>query len=147
MIKEKIDKDLITAMKAHDENIVTVLRMLKSAIKNIEIAKQKDLEDAEVMSVIQNQIKTRRDSIDLYVKGNRPELAESEKAEIEILTPYLPEQLSEEEIKTIVEKVIAETSASSMKDMGKVMGLAMAELKGKADSTLVSQIVKDTLSN
>lgn len=145
-LKEKIEHDLIDSMKAHDENKLSVLRMLKSAIKNIEIAKQKDLEEADVLQVIQSQIKSRRDSIDLYNKGGRPELAEKEESEIKILIEYLPEQLGEEEIKAIVAKAVTELGAAGMQDMGKVMGKIMPEVRGKADSTLVSQIVKESLT-
>jgi len=144
-LKEKIEHDLIEAMKAHDENKLSVLRMLKSSIKNSEIQKQKELEETDVLQVIQTQIKSRKDSIDLYTKGGRPELAEKEESEIKILTEYLPEQLSEEAITTIVTDAITKLGASGMQDMGKVMGEIMPAVRGKADPSLVSQIVKTTL--
>lgn len=146
MLKEKIEHDLIESMKAHAEEKLSVLRMLKSAIKNTEIAKQKELEEADILQILQGQIKSRRDSIDLYTKGGRPELAEKEESEIKILAEYLPEQLSEDEIKTIVAKAVTELGATGMQDMGKVMGKIMPEVRGKADSSLVSQIVKDSLT-
>jgi uncharacterized protein YqeY len=146
MIKEKIDKDLIEAMKSHNEEVVTVLRMLKSAIKNSEISKQKELEETDLLGIIQSQIKSRRDSIDLYTKGNRPELAQKEESEVNILMQYLPEQMDEANIRQIITKAIAEIGASNMQDMGKVMGKIMPEVKGKADPSLVSQIVKEELS-
>lgn len=146
MFKDKIEADLIEALKNHDEIKLSTLRMLKSAIRNLEIQKQKDLEDAEVLPIIQSQIKSRRDSINLYKQGNREELAIKEENEIEILAKYLPEQITEDEIRLKVSEVITKTGASSMQDMGKVMGLIIQELKGKADPSLVSQIVKETLS-
>jgi uncharacterized protein YqeY len=146
MIKEKIDKDIIEAMKAHNETALTVLRMLKSAIKNSEITKQKELEEADILGVIQSQIKSRKDSIELYKQGNREELAQKEQSEIDILAQYLPEQMSEAKIREIIANAIAATGAVNMQDMGKVMGKVMPEMKGKADSQLVSQIVKEELS-
>lgn len=146
MLKQSIEQDLINSMKAKDENTLSVLRMLKSAIKNKEIQAGKDLEDAEITTVIQSQIKSRKDSISMYEKAGREELAEKEKSEVEILQKYLPEQMSEEDLRGIVQKAISDTSASGMSDMGKVMGKVMAEAKGKADGSLVSQIVKEELS-
>ena len=146
MLKEKIDQDLIQAMKAHDEERLSVLRMLKSAIKNSEIQKQKELEESDVLQAIQSQIKSRRDSIDLYEKGNRPELAQKEKTEIEILSLYLPAQMDESEIRAKVQNAISQAGATGMQDMGKVMGILMPDVRGKADSSLVSQLVKDELS-
>lgn len=146
MLKEQIEKDLVDAMKVKDEEILSVLRMLKSAIKNKEIEAKKELEDADIVSVIQNQIKTRRDSIEMYRKGGREELAQKEEKEIEILQKYLPEQMTKEQIREIVKKAITETRASQIQDMGKVIGKIMPELKGKADSSLISKIVKEELS-
>lgn len=146
MLKEKIEQDIIEAMKAHDDNVVSVLRMLKSAIQNAAIQKQKDLADDDILGVIQSQIKSRQDSITMYEQGNRPELAAKEKSEIEILKQYLPEQMSEDEIREIVKKAIADTGAADIKDMGRVMGQIMPQTKGKADGALVSQIVKEELS-
>lgn len=145
-LKEQIDYDLIGSMKAKEETKLSVLRMLKSAVKNSEIQKGKDLEEADILQIIQGQIKSRRDSIALYIQGGREELAAAEKKEIEILNAYLPEQMSEAEIKVIVAQAITETGATSMQDMGKVMGVILPKVKGKADSTLVSQMVKDSLN-
>ncbi|MDO8686767.1 MAG: GatB/YqeY domain-containing protein [Candidatus Berkelbacteria bacterium] len=146
MLKEQIEQNLIDAMKSHDDNTVSVLRMLKSAVKNGEIQKQKEFDDSDTTGVIQSQIKSRRDSIDLYKKGNRPELAEKEQAEIDILVKYLPEQMDENAVREIVKKAIADTGASSIQDMGKVMGKLMPEVKGQADGSMVSNIVKEELS-
>jgi uncharacterized protein YqeY len=145
-LKEKIDQDLILSMKAKEETKLSVLRMLKSAIRNSEIAKQKDLEDTDILGLVQSQIKSRRDSVELYKKGDRQDLAQAEEVEIEILNEYLPEQIGEAEIREIALKAIQETGATSVQDMGRVMGKIMPETKGKADSSLVSKIVKEELS-
>lgn len=145
MLKQQIDTDTLNAMKAKDEEILSVLRMLKSAIKNKEIEAKKELEDADIVSVIQSQIKTRRDSIEMYKSGGRQELAQKEEKEIEILQKYLPEQMTEEQIREIVKKAITETRASQIQDIGKVMGKIMPELKGKADGSMISKVVKEEL--
>lgn len=144
-LQEKIEQNLTQAMKDKNETTVSVLRMLKSAFKNKEIEKKTTLSDEDALSVIQNQIKSRRDSIELYKQGNRPELAEKEEKEITILQEYLPEQMSEEEIRIKVKEAIQKTGANEIKDMGKVMGILMNELKGKADGTTISTIVKEEL--
>jgi len=146
MLKEQIEKDLIEAMKAKDETKLIVLRGLKSAIKNSEIQKQKELIEEDILGVIQNQIKTRKDSIELYKQGEREELAQKEQAEIDILVPYLPEQMSEVEIRQLVQKAVETTGATGMQEMGKIMGALIPQVKGKADPSLVSQIVKEELS-
>lgn len=146
MLKEKIDQDLVESMKAKDETKLSVLRMLKSAIKNSEIAKQKELADEDILGTIQSQIKSRNDSIEMYKKGDRLELAAKEQAEIDILKEYLPEQMSEGEIRDIVKSVITSTGAAGIQDMGKVMGQVISQLKGKADPQLISMIVKAELT-
>ncbi len=143
---EQIEQDIITAMKEKDEMKVSTLRMLKSALKNSEIQKKAELEESDVIKVIQSQIKSRNDSVELYKKGAREELAVKEEKEIEILKKYLPSQLSEEEIQTKVSQIIAEVNAQNIQDMGKVMGKASQEFKGTADMSLVSRIVKESLN-
>ncbi|KKQ90875.1 MAG: hypothetical protein UT15_C0003G0050 [Berkelbacteria bacterium GW2011_GWA1_39_10] len=145
MIKKQIEQDLIEAMKGKNEEAVSTLRMLKSAIKNSEIQKGQDSDESDILSIIQGQIKSRRDSIELYKKGNRLELAAKEEKEIEILVKYLPEQMNNEEIRVIVKKAITEIGATGIQDMGKVMGKVMPELKGKADGGKISQITKEEL--
>lgn len=145
-LKEKIDQDLIEAMKAHQEEKLSVLRMLKTSIHNAEIQKKIDLADEDILGVIQGQIKSRQDSITMYEKGNRPELAAKEKSEIEILKAYLPEQMTEDEVRQIIQKAVSDTGASSIQDMGKVMAQIMPQVKGKADGAMVSLIVKEELS-
>lgn len=144
-LQEKIEQNLTDAMKEKDELKVSTLRMLKSALKNKEIEKKTALDDADVIQIIQSQIKSRQDSITLYKQGNRTELAEKEQKEIAILKEYLPEQLSEEEIRPKVKEAIQKTGAQEIKDMGQVMAVLMGELKGKADGSTISAIVKEEL--
>jgi uncharacterized protein YqeY len=146
---EKIQKDLVGAQKAKDELKVSTLRLLIGAIKNFAIAKESasySPSDEEIVSVIQKEIKQRKESIESYKAGNRQELADKESKELEILQKYLPEQMSEEEIRKLIEAAISETGAASMQDMGKVMGVLSPKLKGKADMSVVSSIVKEKLS-
>lgn len=145
-LKDQIEQDLVSAMKEQNELILGTLRILKSAIHNIEIQVKSELDDTGILKVIQGQIKSRQDSIDLYKKGDRPELAEKEQKEIDILKAYLPEQMSEEEIRTKVKEAISATGAQNIQDMGKVMGKLMPEVGGKADGSLVSKLVKEELS-
>jgi hypothetical protein len=146
MLSEQINNDINSAMKSKEEDKLSVLRMLKAAIKNGEIQQKKEFEDNDILGVIQSQIKSRRDSIDMYKKGGRVELAEKEEKEIAILSAYLPEQMSEDEIRGVVKNAISKTDASQISDMGKVMGVVMPEVKGKADGATISKIVKEELS-
>ena len=147
-LKQKIVEDLKSAMKAGDVVKRDTLRMLDSMIKNSEIEKLKKeegLNDEEVCQVIARAIKQRKDSASQYISGGRPELAEKENKEIEILSVYMPEQMSEEQVREEVKKIIAETGATSKAETGKVMGAAMGKLKGKADGNLVKKIVEEEL--
>lgn len=149
MLKEKLIDDLKAAMLAKDEQKLSVVRMLKSAIQYYEINKGGagyEATDEDVIEVVGREIKKRRESIELYEKGGRQELADKEKAEMEILQGYLPEQLSEEEIRNLVEEALSATGATEMKDMGKVMGILMPKIKGKADNSMVSSLVREKLS-
>jgi len=135
-------------MKAGDTLKRDTLRMLESMIKNAEIEKMKKeegLTDAEVIEVMSRAVKQRRDSVEQFEKGNRADLADKEKKEIEIISAYLPEQLGEEKVREIVKEVIAQTGASSKADMGRVMGQAMGRLKGQADGNAVKKIVEELL--
>jgi uncharacterized protein len=161
-LKEHINKDLISAIKGKEKDKALVLRTLNATIKNAEIAKRSKLSktangledlgtlsvltDEEVTGVIASQIKQRRDSAAEFEKGNRPDLVEKEKKEIEILAHYMPEQMSEDEIKKIVADAIAETGAVSVEEMGKVMALAMGRTKGRTDGATVSGIAKKLLA-
>lgn len=144
-LQAKIEDDYIKAMKDKDSAKVETLRLLKSALKNEEIRRQKGLTDEDVIIVIASQIKARHDSIGLYEKGGREELAAKEKAEIEILKHYLPPELSDGEIRAKIDEIIQKTGAHDIKDMGRVMGEASKELKGQADMSKVSEIVKGLL--
>lgn len=164
MLEGKIQEDLKTALKQGKEAEVSVLRLLLAAINSRETEKRtkiwkekpelktKDLEkesqltDEEITEVVSSESKKRREAIGLYEKGGRPELAEKEKNEMVILQKYLPEQMSEEEIKKLVKEAIAKTGAKEQKDMGKVMAVLMPQVKGRADAGLVSKMVKESLS-
>lgn len=147
-MNEKINNDLKEAMKSKDTFKLSVLRMLKSALQLEGIAKKHELTDDEVSSVIKKQVKLRKDSVAEYEKYGKTESVESLQEEITILSSYLPEEMSEDEIKTIVDSVIVEENPTSIKDMGKVMKAAGEKLAGKnADMSLVSKLVKEKLSN
>lgn len=150
MFKARLQNDLKQSMLAKDELKTSVLRLLLSAINYYEIQKGGagyQASDEDVLTVTQQQVKQRRDSIEQYKAGNRPELADKEQKELEILQTYLPAQMSEEEVRTLVKEAITTTGASSMADMGKVMGVLIPKVKGHADGNLVSKIVKNELSN
>lgn len=146
-LQDQIKKDLITSLKAKEENKVSVLRMLQSAIKNkeIELKKREGLSDEEIEPMVASEIKKRNDSIESYKEGGRDELVAKEEKEIEILKSYMPKQMSEDEVRKIVEKAIADTKASGAADFGKVMGKVMSDVRGKTDGNVVSKIVKEKL--
>src|SRR5829696_6871039 len=145
-LKDKIIADLTGAMKAKDAGRLGTLRMVKANLMNRQIEKGDELTDEEVQKALQSLVKQRRDSIDQYEKAGRSELAEKEAAEITHIEAYLPQAASADEIASAVDAAIAETGASSMKDMGTVMKAAMAHLTGKsADGKLVSETVKAKL--
>ena len=149
MSKKELQEQLKQSMLARDELKTSVLRMLISAIGYFEIQKGGagyHASEEDVLSVIQKEAKQRRDSIEQFKIGGRQDLVDKETKELELLKAYLPEQMNEEEIKTLVDKTIAQTNASTMSDMGKVMGILMPKVKGKTDTTLVSQLVKQKLS-
>ncbi len=145
-LKKQIEQDFINALKAKDESLAT-LRMLKSAIKNAEIEKGEELKDEEIGQLLRKEKKQREESIKEFKKGKREDLAEKEQAEIKIIEKYLPELLSDEEIKKVVTAVISKVKAKGLQDMGKVMGKTMPQLKGKADGAKVSKICKSELEN
>jgi len=149
MLKQKIISDMKEAMKAGDALKRDTLRMLDAMIKNTEIEKLKKeegLTDAEILEVLARAVKQRKDSVAQYTAGGRPELAEKENKEIEILMQYMPEQMSEDKVRGIIKEVISQTGASSKADIGKVMGVAMGKLKGQADGNVVKSIVESELS-
>lgn len=147
-LKEKIIGDLKDAMKAGDTAKRDTLRLIDNAIKNTEIEKKKretGLSEEEILEVLGRAVKQRQDSIKQFSDGGRPELAAKEQTELDIIMPYLPAQLSEDEIRVIVKTVITETGAAGMSDIGKVMGQAMGKMKGKADGNVVKKIVGEEL--
>lgn len=144
---DKINEDLKTAMKEHDTFKLSVLRMLKSALQLEQIAKKHELDDSEVSSVIKKQVKLRKDSIVEYEKYGKSDSVKDLENEVEILTSYLPEEMSKEEIEATVNEVIAEINPKSIKEMGKVMKRLNEVLAGKnADMSLASSLVKEKLS-
>ncbi|HEX2271024.1 MAG TPA: GatB/YqeY domain-containing protein [Pyrinomonadaceae bacterium] len=144
---KQIVSDLTAAMKAQDPARTSTLRMVKAAIMNRQIEKGGELDDDEMQKLLRSLVKQRRDSIEQYEKAGRRELVDKEQAEIDVIEAYLPQAASQAEIEAAVEAAIAETSAASMKDMGKVMKAAQAALAGKnADGKAVSEAVKTRLS-
>lgn len=146
-IKDQLDTELKNAMKSGDKFRTTTLRGLKSAIRYAEIEAGDDLDDKGLLGVIAKQAKQRRDSIAEFQKANRVDLVEKEEAELAILEQYLPAQMSEDEIREKAQAVIAELGVTDMKGVGQVMKQLMADLKGQADGKVVSQIVRQILSN
>ncbi len=147
-LKSQILEDLKSAMKAGDTVKRDTLRMLDSMIKNVEIEKKKreeGLSDEEALEVIGKAVKQRRDAIEQYKSGGREDLVAKEQAEVDVLMGYLPAQMSEEEATVEVEKIIASLGVTSKADIGKVMGAAMGQLKGKVDGNLVKKIVEGKL--
>jgi len=163
MLKEQINQDIKKAMQDKNELLLLVLRGLNAAIHNKEIEKrtrlskeEKDIDklkelsklsEEEVMEVISSEAKKRKDAVEEFRKGGRNDLVEKEEKELEILKKYLPEQMSEEQIKELAKKVIEEIGATSPQDTGKVMGALMPKLKGKAEGRLVSKIVGELLKS
>jgi len=150
MLKKKLQEELKQSMLARNVLKTSVLRMLLSALNYYEIQKGGagyEATDEDVLSVIQKEAKQRRDSIEEFKKANRMELVDKETKELEMLQAYLPRQMSEEEIKSLVKDSINQTGAKTIADMGKVMGILMPKVKGKADGGLVSKIVKESLTS
>jgi len=145
-LRETINQDVKTAMKAKDTKKRDALRLLTSAFKQIEVDERKELSDDDVIKIIQKQVKSRNDSATQYKDAGRDDLLQVELDEIAIYTQYLPAQLSDEEISSALKEIIAKVGASSMKDMGKVMGMASKELAGKADGKRINECVKTLLS-
>jgi uncharacterized protein YqeY len=145
-LKQQIISDLTASMKAQDAPRTSTLRMVKAALINREIEKGGELDEEELMKLLRSLVKQRRDSVEQYEKGGREDLADKEKAEIDVIEAYLPQAASREEIEAAVAAAISETGASSMKDMGKVMKAAQATLAGKnPDGRTLSEIVKAKL--
>lgn len=146
-MRERILEDLKNAMKAQDKDALAVIRMVKGAMQMEELNLKRELTDDEVIGVIAKQIKTRKESIVEFEKGGREDLIEKTNKEIEFLNNYMPEQLSIEEVNAKIDEAIEEVKPESMRDMGKLMAYLNPILKGKADMSEVSKIIKEKLSN
>ena len=143
----RLNDDMKTAMKAKDKESLQVIRMIKSSIQNEQIKEVHDLTEEEELTVLSREMKQRRDSLHEFEEAGRDDLAEKVKSEIVIVEKYMPEQLSDEEIRQLVQEAITQTGASSMKEFGKVMGAIMPKVKGKADGNQVNAIVKELLQS
>ena len=145
-LKEQLQKDFLAAMKAQEQTRVLVLRALRGKIRDLEIEKRGELTEQEMLGVLTNAAKQRQDSIKAYRDGGREDLADQEEQELELIKSYLPEQLSDAEIGKIVDAAITETGAESMRDIGRVMGKVMPQVKGRADGSAVQNLVRSKLS-
>ena len=145
-LKTQLTEDMKTAMRAKDQVSLSTIRLINAAIKQFEVDERTEADDAKVISILTKMVKQRKDSAKIYTEAGRQDLADKVNAEIEILNRYLPQMMSAEEIKTVVEAAIAETGASGMADMGKVMGVLKTRLAGKADMGEVNKVLKTALT-
>jgi uncharacterized protein YqeY len=145
-LKAQITEDMKTAMRAKDSTRLGTIRLLQAAIKQREVDERIELTDADVVSVIEKMLKQRRDSIAAYESANRTDLADIEKAEVQVLQTYMPKQLTDDEVAALLEQVVAETEAVDMKDMGKVMAAIKPLIAGKADMGKLSGLIKSRLT-
>ncbi len=145
-LKERVTEDMKTALRAREKGKLGALRLILAAIKQQEIDTRAELDDAQVLGVMDKMVKQRRESMDQYVRAGREDLAAQEQLELEVIGTYLPEPLSETEIDALIDTILTETSATSMKDMGRVMGKLKPRLQGRADMGAVSNRVKARLS-
>ncbi|HFC8466056.1 MULTISPECIES: GatB/YqeY domain-containing protein [Neisseria] len=145
-LKTQLTEDMKTAMRAKDQVSLSTIRLINAAIKQFEVDERTEADDAKVISILTKMVKQRKDSAKIYTEAGRQDLADKENAEIEILNRYLPQMMSAEEIKTAVEAAVAETGASGMADMGKVMGVLKTRLAGKADMGEVNKVLKAALT-
>jgi len=145
MLKQNIKQDIKKAMQEKNELLLCVLRGVNAVIQNKEIEKKQELRNEDIISIISSEVKKRKDAIEQFKKGERNDLVEKEEKELEILQKYLPEQMSEENIKELAKKVIKEVNAVSLSDTGKVMKELMLQVRGKADGGLVKKIVGELL--
>ena len=145
-LKTQLTEDMKTAMRAKDQVSLSTIRLINAAIKQFEVDERTEVDDAKVISILTKMVKQRKDSAKIYTEAGRQDLADKENAEIEILNRYLPQMMSAEEIKTAVEAAVAETGASGMADMGKVMGVLKTRLAGKADMGEINKVLKAALT-
>lgn len=144
-LKQKLQEDLKTSMKNKDTLRKSVITLIKSSIKQVEVDKRIELNDDDVIDIISKQLKQRNDSLEQFLDAGREDLVEETRSEIEVLKEYLPQQLSEEELNEIVKQTISEVGATSMKDMGKIMSVIKPKTKGRADGKLINKLVKENL--
>ena len=142
---EIINDDMKEAMKNHEKDRLAVIRMVRGALRQQAIDGQKELGDEDIIAVLSKEVKMRKDSMEEFKKGGREDLVEKTQAEIDVLMPYLPAQLSEEEVRELVKAAVEQTGAATAKDMGKVMGVLMPKVKGRADGKRVNTIVRSFL--
>ncbi len=146
-LEEVIFNDMKKALKGNEKLKLSTLRLIRAAIKNAEISKKDKLTEDEVIGIVANNLKKLEESLDIFTKGQRPELADKAKKEIEIVKKYLPEQLSEEEVEKIVKETIIKFGFKGLQDIGPAMKEIMPQLKGKADGKIVNKMVRDLLDN
>ncbi len=145
-LSEKIRNDMISAVKAKESVKVEILKMVLASLKNAEIESEKELDEKAQEQIVRKETKKLKDAFEQYTQGGRDDLAEKEKQQLEILEEYLPKQMQEAEIKEFIGKKAKELGVESMKDMGKLMGVVMKELQGKADGGMVNKLVKEVLN-
>ncbi|MBM4340487.1 MAG: GatB/YqeY domain-containing protein [Deltaproteobacteria bacterium] len=145
-LEEKLVEEMKQAMKTSDKIRLSTIRMIRSSSKNKEFELRRKLEDEDILKVIQGMVRKGEESVEQFQAGGRNDLVEKEKAEIEILKSFLPQPLTQEEMIKIIDEIIQETQASSLKDLGKVMKAVMPRLGGKADGKVINQLVKERLS-
>ncbi|KTD38534.1 Yqey-like protein [Legionella moravica] len=145
-IKERLNNDIKDAMRAKDKNLLTTLRLITAAVKQIEVDERIEVTEERMLAILDKMTKQRKESISQYEKANRDDLVAQEQFELEIISKYLPEPLSATEIENMIQEAITATGAEKMADMGKVMGQLKAKLQGRADMTQVSALIKAKLS-
>ena len=144
-LKQKLQEDLKTSMKNKDTLRKSVITLIRSSIKQVEVDKRIELNDDDIIDIISKQLKQRNDSLEQFLDAGREDLVEETRSEIEVLKEYLPQQLSEEELNEIVKQTISEVGATSMKDMGKIMSVIKPKTKRRADGKLINKLVKENL--
>ncbi|MFC1696554.1 GatB/YqeY domain-containing protein [Pseudomonadota bacterium] len=146
-LKSRIQEDVKTAMRAHERERLAALRLVTAAIKQKEVDERIDLSDTQVLAVLDKMVKQRRESLEQYEKAGREDLAAKERFELDLIQTYLPEPLGEDELEALIQSAIAGVGASSIRDMGSVMGALQSQVQGRADMKAVSQAVKKQLSS
>jgi hypothetical protein len=145
MLKERLNEDMKAAMRAREELRLSVIRLVRASVQNVEVEKRSELDDAGVVEVLEKEAKKRREAIEEYTKAKRTDLADKEQKELEILNAYLPQQMTMDELRAVVQACIAEVGATSRKDTGAVMKALMPQIRGRADGKAANQIVQEML--